>query len=99
MLTKTALKLYRLPRASQPLRRLPGQWSEPTVRDLPLPNQRKSAKSTLKWLAARAPARGARIEVFSLAPQEGPDRNGRVSFSPNGLNGFAALLPGAVTVY
>jgi hypothetical protein len=44
MLTKTsALRLYRLPHASQPLKCLKGTWSEPSPNDIPLPAPERKA--------------------------------------------------------
>jgi hypothetical protein len=102
MLTKTyALRLYRLPRASQPLKRLQEPWSERTANDLPIPTpQRKSAKTALKWLASRVPAGGPRIETFPNTPPNGPSWNNRLTRHPEGHQGMAAVLPpGAVAVY
>jgi hypothetical protein len=101
MLTKTyALRLYRLPRASQPLKRLQEPWSEKTAKDLPLPTpQRRSAKTALKWLASRVSARGPRIETFPLIPPNGPHWNNRLTRHPEGHHGVAVLPPGAVVVY
>jgi hypothetical protein len=94
MLTKTyTLRLYRLPRASQPLKRLQEPWSEKTAKDLPLPApQWKSAKTALKWLASCVLAKGLHIETFPLAPQNGPNQNGQLTCQPEGLQGIAILL-------
>jgi hypothetical protein len=101
MLTKTyALRLYRLPRASQPLKRLQEPWTEKTDKDLPLPTpQRRSAKTALRWLASRVPARGPRIETYPLTPPNGPNWNDRLTRHPEGHQGTAVLPAGAVAIY
>ena len=101
MLTKTyALRLYHLPRTSQPLKHLQEPWSEKTAKDLPLPSlQQRSTKTALKWLASHVPANGPWIETFPLTPPNGPNWNGRLTRHPEGHQGVALLPPGSVTVY
>ena len=84
MLTQnSALRLYRLPRESQLLVRLGGDWRTPVLTDhtLPSPN-RKGAKTTLRGLAARAPVNGPRIDPFPEIPAGAPSWNGRVRTLP-----------------
>jgi hypothetical protein len=73
------LGLYWLPRASQPLKRLQGPWSEPSTNDLPptAPN-RKAAKTAQV-------ANGPRIEPLHLILQEGPHWQGRTALDMVGF--------------
>jgi hypothetical protein len=77
----SALRLYRLPRASQLLRRLGPDWYVPSQGDLPLPvprsrvlpgkcNQRPTA---LEALALKVPSEGPRVDVMAIAPWEVPN--------------------------
>jgi hypothetical protein len=50
----SALRLYRVPKASQLLKRLGGAWHTPTHNDIPIPvPTRNNVKTTLRSLAAR----------------------------------------------
>jgi hypothetical protein len=84
----SALRLYRLPRASQLLRRLGPDWYVPSQGDLPLPvprsrvlpgkcNQRPTA---LEALALKVPSEGPRVDVVAIAPWEVPNWVEHVSF-------------------
>ena len=75
----SALRLYRLPRSSQLLRRLGPLWYAPRPGDLPLPvpqaalrGRRKQRPTCLEALAARIPAEGPRVNVTAIAPWEVP---------------------------
>jgi hypothetical protein len=74
----SALRLYRLPRGSQLLRRLGPKWYAPREGDLPLPvppnsHQRKKCRPTcLESLAARIPTEGPRVDVTAIPPWEVP---------------------------
>ena len=75
----SALRLYRVPKESQLLKRLGDAWHTPTPDDLPLPAPiRNSVKTTLRYLADRVPANGPRIEAFPELPPGAPTWNGRV---------------------
>ena len=86
----SALRLYRLPRSSQLLRRLGPQWYAPRHGDLPLPvptpvnrPQPKNISrrpTSLEALAARIPARGPRVDVTAIPPWEVPIWVDRVSY-------------------
>jgi hypothetical protein len=84
----SALRLYRLPRASQLLRRLGPHWYVPGRSDHPLVVARASAgagRSTqrptaLEALAARIPSDGPRVNVTSVPPWEVPNWVGHLSF-------------------
>src|SRR5579859_8191225 len=77
----TALRLYRLPRASQLLRRLgpawyvPGQGDNPLVvaRPTPLPGRGTLRPTALEALAAWVPSDGPRVDITALAPWEVPN--------------------------
>jgi hypothetical protein len=84
----SALRLYRLPRASQLLRRLGPDWYVPSQGDLPLPvpcscvlpgkhNQRPTA---LEALAHKVPSEGPRVDVVAIAPWEVPNWVEHVSY-------------------
>jgi hypothetical protein len=84
----SALRLYRLPRASQLLRRLGPHWYVPGRSDHPLVVARASTgagRSTqrptaLEALAARIPSDGPRVNVTSVPPWEVPNWVGQLSF-------------------
>lgn len=90
MLTKTsALRLYRLPKQSQLLCRLPEPWHIPTPDDLPssVPARQRKAgtkprPSPLEALASRVPANGPRCDELAVAPWEAPNWGNRLSFKP-----------------
>ena len=79
-----ALRLYRLPKASQPLKRLQGPWTEPSENDLPAPApNRNAAKTALRWLASQVHPGGPHIEAFPLTPKDCPRWQERVSIHPD----------------
>ena len=77
----SALRLYRLPRASQLLRRLGPNWHTPGHRDLPLvvpPNLPKCGRvkqcpTVLDALAQRILAMGPKVDLTVIAPREVPN--------------------------
>jgi hypothetical protein len=84
----SALRLYRLPRVSQLLRRLGTDWYAPGQGDLPLPvprsrvlpgkhNQRPTA---LEALTLKAPSAGPKVDVVAIAPWEVPNWVEHVSY-------------------
>jgi hypothetical protein len=84
----SALRLYRLPWASQLLRRLGKDWYSPSQGDLPLPvphsrtlpgkhNQRPTA---LEALALKVPSSGPKVDVAAIAPWEVPNWVEHVSY-------------------
>ena len=89
MLTlSSALRLYRLPHDSQPLKCLSGPWSEHSEHDLPIPAPpRKAAKTALKWLASRVPSNGPHIEAFPLTPPPPPQPLAGTDASPSTRKG------------
>ena len=79
----SALRLYRVPKESQLLKRLGGAWHTPNLDDLPLPVPiGNNVKTTLRELAARVPANGPRINAFPDIPPGAPTWNGRVHVIP-----------------
>jgi hypothetical protein len=86
----SALRLYRLPRSSQLLRRLGPRWYAPRPGDLPLPvptpanrpqpNSIARQPTSLEELAARVPSDGPRIDVTAIPPWEVPIWTDRVSY-------------------
>jgi hypothetical protein len=84
----SALRLYRLPRASQLLRRLGPHWYVPGRSDHPLVVARASTgagrssqrPTALEALAARIPSDGPRVNVMSVPPWEVPNWVGHLSF-------------------
>ena len=83
ILKSTALRLYKVPKGSQLLKRLGSTWHSASPDDLPLPaSNRRSIKTTLRSLAARVPASGPRINSFPDIPPEAPTWNGRVQVVP-----------------
>ena len=76
----SALRLYRLPRGSQLLRRLGPSWYAPRQGDLPLPappnmaplGNKNRRPTALEALAARVPSEGPRVDVTATPPWEVP---------------------------
>ena len=80
----SVIRLYRVPKGSQLLKRLGGAWHIPDPNDLPLPAPiGNGVKTTLRELAARVPANGPRIKAFPETPPDAPRWNGRVDVIPN----------------
>jgi ribonuclease HI len=79
----TAIRLYSVSKESQLLRRLDAGWHTPRPQEplLPTPNS-AGARTTLNALAARASAKGPRIEAFPDPPPDAPSWNGRVETFP-----------------
>lgn len=75
MTDNSALRLYRLQSSSQVLLRLGGDWAQEQI---PTP-VRKSAKTALRALASRVPAKGNRLKAFPDVPKDAPQWKGRVS--------------------
>jgi hypothetical protein len=83
----SALRLYRLPRASQLLRRLGTDWYVPGQGDLPLPvprsrvlpGKRNQRPTALEALALKVPSEGPRVDVVAIAPWEVPNWVAHVS--------------------
>jgi hypothetical protein len=83
----SALRLYRLPRASQLLRRLGTDWYVPSQGDLPLPvprsrvlpGKRNQRPTALEALALKVPSVGPRVDVVAIAPWEVPNWVAHVS--------------------
>jgi hypothetical protein len=77
----SALRLYRLPQASQLLRRLGQDWYVPCQGDLPLPvprshvlpGKRNQCPTALEALALKVPTEGPRVDVVAIAPWEVPN--------------------------
>jgi hypothetical protein len=79
----SALRLYRVPKESQLLKRLGGAWHTLNHDDLPLPAPvGNNVKTTLRELAARVPANGPRIDAFPDIPPGAPTWNARVHVIP-----------------
>jgi hypothetical protein len=79
----SALRLYRVPKESQLLKRLGRAWHTPSPDECPLPAPiRESTGTTLRNLAARVPANGPCIEAFPDIPPGAPTWNGRVHVIP-----------------
>ena len=84
----SALRLYRLPGASQLLRRLGPDWHVPSPEDLPLAvptNHRRQGSRTqrptaLEALASQVPTIGPRIDVTVIAPWEVPNWRAQTSY-------------------
>jgi hypothetical protein len=84
----SALRLYRLPRESQILRRLGTDWYSLGQGDLPLPvpqsrvlpGKRNQRPTALEALALRVPSRGPRVDVAAVAPWEVPNWVEHVSY-------------------
>ncbi|KAH8986279.1 hypothetical protein EDB92DRAFT_1262340 [Lactarius akahatsu] len=77
----SALRLYRLSRGSQLLRRLGPEWYVPGRGDFPLvvtgsavvPGRRTRRPTALEALAARVPSTGPRVDITAVAPWEVPN--------------------------
>ena len=77
----SALRLYRLPRASQLLRRLGPNWHAPGHGDLPMPvpqnlpkrGRGKQCPTVLEALALRVPSHGPKVDLTVIAPWEVPN--------------------------
>jgi hypothetical protein len=77
----SALRLYRLPQASQLLHRLGEDWYTPGQGDLPLlvpcsrvlPGKRNQCPTALEALALKVPSSGPKVDVAALAPWEVPN--------------------------
>jgi hypothetical protein len=77
----SALRLYRLPQASQLLRRLGPDWYVLGQGDLPLlvprsrvlPGKRNQCPTALEALALKVPSKGPRVDVVAIAPWEVPN--------------------------
>ena len=84
----SALRLYRLPRASQLLHRLGPDWHAPGHGDFPLVvtrplvvhGRRNQRPTVLEALAARVPSWGPRIDVTWIGPWEVPNWVARIQF-------------------
>jgi hypothetical protein len=84
----SALRLYRLPRPSQLLRRLGQDWYVPGQGDLPmvvarscaLPGKRNQRPTALEALALKVPSSGPKVDLTVLAPWEVPNWVDRVSY-------------------
>jgi ribonuclease HI len=79
----SALRLYRVLKESQLLKRLSGTWHTPNLDNLPLPAPiRSNVRTTLRNLAARVPANGPHITTSPDIPSDAPTWNGRVHVIP-----------------
>jgi hypothetical protein len=84
----SVLRLYRLPRESQLLRRLGVDWYSPGQGDLPLPvprscvlpGKRNQRPTALEALALRVPSGGPKVDVVAFAPWEVPNWVEHVSY-------------------
>jgi hypothetical protein len=84
----SALRLYRLPRESQILRRLGVDWYSPGQGDLPLPvprsrvlpGKRNQRPTALEALALKVPSEGPKVDIVALAPWEVPNWVEHVSY-------------------
>ena len=84
----SALRLYRLPRTSQLLRRLGPDWYEPRHRDFPLVVPQNSPErgtgkqhsTVLEALALRVPSHGPKVDLMAIAPWEIPIWAERTSY-------------------
>jgi hypothetical protein len=83
LIQTTALRLHRLPRNSQLLIRLGDGWHHPDPQNptLPTPN-RKGAKTTLQFLAAKTSPKSPRINAFPEVPARAPTWDGRAGTIP-----------------
>ena len=74
LMKNSALRLYRLPRESQLLKRLGGPWSSPREGDLPLPctpARNRRVHTRLTALAQLVPPDGPRLRPHALPPWGG----------------------------
>jgi hypothetical protein len=79
LVQNTALRLYKIPKDSQVLKKPGGAWHTPLPDDLPLPvATRRKTKTTLRSLAARVSDKGPRVDPFHDIPADAPHWNGRV---------------------
>jgi hypothetical protein len=84
----SALRLYRLPQASQLLRCLGPDWYVPGQGDLPLPvpcsrvlpGKRNQCPTALEALALKVPSEGPRVDTVAVAPWEVPNWVEHVSY-------------------
>jgi hypothetical protein len=84
----SALRLYRLPRPSQLLRRLGSDWYAPGQGDLPLvvthshalPGKRNQRPTALEALALKVPSSGPKVDLTVLASWEVPNWVDHVSY-------------------
>jgi hypothetical protein len=84
----SALRLYRLPWASQLLRHLGPDWYVPSQGDLPLlvpcsrvlPGKRNQRPTALEALAHKVPSEGPRVDIVAIAPWEVPNWVEHVSY-------------------
>jgi hypothetical protein len=98
LVQNTALRLYKVPRDSQLLKRLGGAWHIPTPEEAPLPVQtRRKLKTTLSSLAARVPAQGPRVNPFPDVPAGAPTWNGRLQTTPKLKDRDYSQITDAVT--
>jgi len=84
MLTQNAaLRLYRVSKESQLLRRLRAEWHTPHLQEpnLPTPNS-TGTRTTLSALTTLVSAKGPRIEGFLELPPDAPSWDGRVKVFP-----------------
>ena len=94
----SALRLYRVPKESQLLRRLGDTWHTPTANDAPLPAPIGcEVKTTLRELAARVPANGLHIEAFPEIPPGAPTWTGRVQVIPKQKDWDYEVITNALT--
>jgi hypothetical protein len=78
-----ALRLYKVPKRSQLLKRIGSKWYSLSLNTSPLPTpNRKSSKTTLHMLMAKVSATGPHIEPFPRLPKDAPSWNGRVQVIP-----------------
>jgi hypothetical protein len=83
-----ALRLYRLPRASQLLHRLGTDWYIPGQGDLPLlvprscilPGKHNQRPTALEALTLKVPSAGPKVDIMAIAPWEVPNWVEHVSY-------------------
>jgi hypothetical protein len=98
LIQNTALRLYRVPKDSQLLKRLGRDWHPPSPDEQPLPVQtRRKLKTTLSALAARVPAQGPRVNPFPDVPVGAPNWNGRILTIPKQKDSDYSLIDHAAT--
>ena len=94
----TALRLYKVPKESQLLLRLGGDWHTSRPSDLPLPTpNRTRAVTTLRALAASVSPNGPRIDPFPDMPLGAPSWNGRVKVTPKNADWDYSEVTNALT--